>query len=892
MKLDSSKILIYLTFLISVSVFSCFYKGLSADLQYTLKQADDEMSVLNMMDHLDNLNTSITYIERYEKLTLITKNQLISSELETGYLLAKNEMDSLKNSCNNTYFKCSDVLKLDSFLNLKISFSKKISAFSKKGNSDSVRNLMTSSRDSLILNGLYKQYNIVYNQGKNYIIDFQNKHSIETYQNFKKSKIITFILATLLFLICWRLIALMNVKTKILAQNRIFSDIINNSSESILTTNSNFEITYCNLSTESIFKKGKENIIGGNPLVVFQSGDSDEIKLERYQALKLKGFWKGEILYKDNLGNLINFQTSINSILDEKGNNIGYFAINADITKLKKAQFELSQVNDALKNNKISLELKVNEQTNLIKEIFERIEDAFIGLDEQFKIIYINKNAEKLLRLVDINSIETIALSRLSEISNLNILSLIEKSSKEQKSATYEFIIPNKIDQYKKIDIYPSFNGTSVLIKDITNQKLNEEEIEKSARFYKLINKANEIILYSSSEIEIFSKFCSLIVDDENIIFSWVGVPKIDVNKMNPVVSFGKEEGYLDIVSKISIDNIPSGNGPSGKAFREGKSYYSNDIANDPNMVLWKDEAIKRGYSSSISLPIILNNSPHALIALYASKPFYFNVQEIEVLERVAENMSFAVQNIFNAKIKKETAKQLQLKTNELIIKNEVLDRFNYIAAHDLQEPLRVCVNFLQLFEKNYNHLVDDTGQLYIQYAVKNVLRMKVLIYDLMMFSKIGKEEIEMVKVDMNEIMKEEILLFQNQLLQKDGSIKVMNELPVIKAVRSQMLQIMQNLIGNAFKFKGENNPEIIISSDESSSEWIFCVKDNGIGIDPVYAEKIFEVFQRLHLKEEVEGTGIGLAICKKIVDQHKGKIWVESVLGEGASFKFSIPKF
>ena len=234
---------------------------------------------------------------------------------------------------------------------------------------------------------------------------------------------------------------------------------------------------------------------------------------------------------------------------------------------------------------------------------------------------------------------------------------------------------------------------------------------------------------------------------------------------------------------------------------------------------------------------------------------------------------------------------QLQLKTEELINTNEELKRFAYVASHDLQEPLRMITNFLQLFEKKYQHLVDDTGKKYIHYAVDGSTRMKDLINDLLQYSRAATEPLEITHVDMNEIMKEISLLFRNELYHKKGTITVLNHLPVIKAVRSNLMQIMQNLISNALKFRGEKIPEVIVSSEETNSDWIISVKDSGIGIDPIHAEKIFNVFQRLHLREEYEGTGIGLSICKKLIERYKGKIWVESTLGNGSIFKFSIPK-
>ncbi len=237
-----------------------------------------------------------------------------------------------------------------------------------------------------------------------------------------------------------------------------------------------------------------------------------------------------------------------------------------------------------------------------------------------------------------------------------------------------------------------------------------------------------------------------------------------------------------------------------------------------------------------------------------------------------------------------ETNKKLQLRVEELDNSNAELEKFVYITSHDLQEPLRMITNFLQLFEKKYQGIVDDTGKKYIQYAVGGATRMKDLIRDLLQYSHAASGSLELTEVDMNKVMQETVVLFGAEMKQKNIPI-VFAGLPIIKAVHISMTQLMQNLIGNALKYHGKTDPIIIVSAEETHTDWIFSVKDNGIGIDPLYAEKIFMPFQRLHLREDYEGTGIGLSICKKIIDRLKGKIWVESTLGEGACFKFSIPK-
>ena len=237
-----------------------------------------------------------------------------------------------------------------------------------------------------------------------------------------------------------------------------------------------------------------------------------------------------------------------------------------------------------------------------------------------------------------------------------------------------------------------------------------------------------------------------------------------------------------------------------------------------------------------------------------------------------------------------ESNKQLKLHSEKLERINIELDRFAFVASHDLQEPLRMVINFLNLFEKKYKPVVDEDGKKYIHFAVDGALRMKELIRDLLQYSRVGSASLEIETVDMNAIMKEVLLLFRNDLFQTNVSVNY-TDLPIIKAGRTAMIQLMQNLISNAIKFNKEKQTEIIVQGEQTDTEWIISVKDNGIGIESEYFEKIFIVFQRLHRKDEYPGTGIGLSICKKIIERYHGRIWVESELGNGSCFKFSIPK-
>jgi signal transduction histidine kinase len=232
----------------------------------------------------------------------------------------------------------------------------------------------------------------------------------------------------------------------------------------------------------------------------------------------------------------------------------------------------------------------------------------------------------------------------------------------------------------------------------------------------------------------------------------------------------------------------------------------------------------------------------------------------------------------------------LAVNTEELERKNKELEQFAYIASHDLQEPLRTTFSFVELLQTQYYGKLDAKADKYLTYILQSSDRMKVLINDLLDYSRIGNKK-ELQKVDCNIIL-QEVLDDMGKTI-KDQNACIRSEyLPVIKGYRTEIKQLFQNLIANAIKFRKKDTcPEVRITVTEDQSSWNFAISDNGIGIAEDHKDRIFIIFQRLHTRSEYEGSGIGLAHCQKIVALHGGKIWVNSLPGQGATFHFQIPK-
>gem|GEM_PF-5121983 len=220
---------------------------------------------------------------------------------------------------------------------------------------------------------------------------------------------------------------------------------------------------------------------------------------------------------------------------------------------------------------------------------------------------------------------------------------------------------------------------------------------------------------------------------------------------------------------------------------------------------------------------------------------------------------------------------------------NEDLERFAYVASHDLREPLRMVTSFSQLLEKNYKGRLDPDADEFIHYIVEGGTRMEMLVNDLLDYSRVTSMAKPLVSIETDNAVNTAIKNLSSAISESKAEISV-DPLPVILGDLTQLTLVFQNLLANAIKFRGDKTPVVHIGSVRMGDKWIFSVQDNGIGIDPDYHEKIFEIFQRLHNRGQYSGTGIGLAICKRIIERHGGKIWVESDEGKGSTFYFTIP--
>ncbi len=324
---------------------------------------------------------------------------------------------------------------------------------------------------------------------------------------------------------------------------------------------------------------------------------------------------------------------------------------------------------------------------------------------------------------------------------------------------------------------------------------------------------------------------------------------------------------------------------------RELRTHRPDIVLADYNLPQWKGmDALDVLRREGLDIPLILvSGALGDVTAVECIKRGATDYVLKDGLARLPEAIRRALQEKRLLRLRRQAEEDLARKVDELACSNADLEQFAYVASHDLQEPLRMVATYTQLLAERYRGKLDENADKFIGYACEGALRMQALIQDLLAFSRVGRNCAACSRVDCDAAMAE-VMMSMGPAIQESGAVVTYAALPVVWAERSQMTQLFQNLIGNAIKFHGKDAPEISVRAEKTGSQWLFSVSDNGIGIAPEHAEHIFVVFQRLHTRTEYPGNGIGLAICKKIIEHCGGKIWVEAQAGHGSTFKFTLP--
>jgi signal transduction histidine kinase len=314
-------------------------------------------------------------------------------------------------------------------------------------------------------------------------------------------------------------------------------------------------------------------------------------------------------------------------------------------------------------------------------------------------------------------------------------------------------------------------------------------------------------------------------------------------------------------------------------------------VLSDYNLGQWRGtEALQILREEGLDIPLILVSGELGdVTAVECIKQGVTDYVLKDSLGRLSVALRGALKDKKSREERRHSQESLAQKVEELARSNRDLEQFAYVASHDLQEPLRMVAAYTQLLGERYRGKLDDQADKYINYAVDGASRMQSLIQDLLAFSRAGRQETELKNTNCDEVVSKALIDLQ-AAISESGAVINREHLPTLLANSSQLKQVFQNLIGNALKFRGAEAPVIRISAERQAADWVFSVRDNGIGISPEHAESVFTIFTRLHTRTEYAGNGIGLAICKKIIERHGGKI--SALPGEtaGTIFRFTLP--
>ena len=562
-------------------------------------------------------------------------------------------------------------------------------------------------------------------------------------------------------------------------------------------------------------------------------------------------------------GGLIDISLTVSPLKNSAGDIIGASTIARDITRRKRAE----------------------EEQQRLSSIVEFSDDAIIGKTLEGVIVSWNRGAQRVYGYSE------------EEVVGRSISLLVPPDRPDELREILETIKRGDlVDHFETVRIRkdgglidisltvsPLKNsagdiiGASTIARDITRRKRAEEEQQRLAEENATISEIGRIISSSLDIGEVYEGFAKEM--NKLVDFDRISIDTIDHERGLAVVKYiyGEEaQGYNpgitfswqgDRVQELSSGNIL--------------------ITEDADPVSTSLDFLT-GFRSDALVPLISRGRIIGIMVLRSRRAGAYGPRERVLLERLANLIGPAVDNgsLYEEAVlaEQELARQAQ----ELSRSNTELEQFAYVASHDLQEPLRMVSSYVQLLSRRYKDKLDSDADDFIGFAVDGAARMQVLINDLLTYSRVGTQGRPFEPTDCNNIIRR-VIDDLTGIIGDAGATVVYDDLPTISCDATQMGQLFQNLVANALKFRSEDPPKIRVSAEGRDGEWVFSVRDNGIGIAPDYFEQIFLIFQRLHNRSEYSGTGIGLAVCKKIVERHGGRIWVDSEHGKGSNFHFTL---
>jgi PAS domain S-box-containing protein len=551
------------------------------------------------------------------------------------------------------------------------------------------------------------------------------------------------------------------------------------------------------------------------------------------------------------------------------------------------------QVHDITEYKRVAEDLREKEEFQRL--ILEMAHEAFVSIDASGVITSWNRQAEQTLGW---SATEAVGRELISTIIPPRFRNAHAKGL-ERFLATGEGPVLNRRLELPAIHrdgheisveitiftvIWKGQSTFHAFLHDITSKKESEARISRQVSFVQLLQK---VAVSSNEATSVDDAFQACLIEVARTAGCQVGhvaLPAADrPGHMVPTEIWYLEgperfEAFRRITERTVLG---PGEGLPGRVLANRKPAWIVDVMQDPNFPRAR-AAEELGIRGAFAFPVLVGAEVAAVLEFFSVESREPDEPLLEVLAHVGTQLGRVIERA-------RAEQQAQRRALELEHSNTRLEQFAYVTSHDLQEPLRMVTSYVQLLQRRYQGKLGSDADEYISYAVDGAARMQALIQDLLAYSRLDSDEQKFVRVSCEEALATAVQNLQ-MVIDESGATVTHDRLPQVQADAGQMVQLFQNLVGNALKFRSERPTEIHVGAARRGREWVLGVRDNGIGIEPRFQQRIFQVFQRLHSRQEYSGTGIGLAICKRIVENHGGRIWVESQTGSGATFFFTLP--
>jgi PAS domain S-box-containing protein len=509
-----------------------------------------------------------------------------------------------------------------------------------------------------------------------------------------------------------------------------------------------------------------------------------------------------------------------------------------------------------------------------IQRMLEGINDAFSVFDRSWQVVFANQASTAPLGLdpADVigKNIWQLVPAAIGTKFHTELVRVLETG----EATTFEEHYP-PFAKWFEVHAYPVPGvGVAVYSRDVTGRRSEHALQQRLALYGELRSDIGAALSRQDHVPAMLQRCCDAIVSRLRVSFARVWLVDATGEVLELQASAGKythiDGGHARVkVGALKIGLIAS----------EREPHLTNDVLHDSRVgdPAW---AKREGMVAFAGYPLVVSDRVVGVMATFATEPLPDDT--LVALGSIGDAIAQGVE-------RRRAEIALEEHARDLARSNAELEQFAYVASHDLQEPLRMVASYVQLLERRYRDQLDQNAREFIGFAVEGATRMRRLIEDLLAYSRVGTRGRDAAPVEIDDV----IATVENNLQQaivESGAVITRDPLPNVTADDGQLVQLYQNLIGNAIKFRSDEAPRIHLGAWRDGADWILSVADNGIGIDPQYFDRIFVIFQRLNARERYPGTGIGLAIAKKIVERHGGRIWVESTPGRGSTILFALP--